>query len=200
MKLVVGIGNPGSQYEDTRHNAGFLLVDRLAGPAGLLRRRWTHGAQTVGVEWARVRLGDVECALVKPHTFVNRTGAAVRAAFERYDVAAGDLLVVSDDVHLELGRLRLRGAGSAGGHNGLKSVIEALGTEEFARLRLGVGPAPGGSGSLAEHVLGPFTDSERQIFDRTLEAASRVCERWVREGLQAAQDEWSRWTSTPNEE
>ena len=152
MKIVVGIGNPGRRYERTRHNLGFQVVDRLAAEHGLevSRRRFD----------ARVGEGQIEARrvlLVKPQTYVNLTGSAVAPLLRWHRSSTEDLLVVCDDLNLEPGKLRLRRRGASGGHNGLQSVIECLGTEEFARLRIGIGR---GDDAVA-HVLGAFAPGER---------------------------------------
>lgn len=160
MKYILGIGNPGKSYENTRHNVGFRLVDRM-------------------VREDRVGKG---LTVVKPETYVNKTGDYVR--FRK--IPAHDLLVVCDDVNLPLGTLRLRAKGSSGGHNGLKSVIEALGSQEFARLRIGVGGEKMPK-DLAEYVLAPFTRAETMSLDKILSRASQVCETWFKDGLAEAQ-------------
>jgi len=140
MKMVVGLGNPGREYQHTRHNAGFDVLDELA-------RR--HGGEFRGslrfkAETAEVRIGAVNVLLVKPTTFMNASGEAVGPLMRKRGITAVDLVVVVDDVDLELGRLRIRGKGSPGGHNGLKSIEAALGSDEYARVRVGVGRPKGG--------------------------------------------------------
>ena len=136
--VVVGLGNPGPQYSRTRHNVGFWCIDRLAANHSIdIRRR--HRTSLIG----EGTIGDTRVVLAKPRTFVNRSGDAVRYLLARYRVSPGDVLIVCDDVALDPGKIRLRPSGSAGGHNGLKSIIEALGTQQFARLRRGDRPAGG---------------------------------------------------------
>ncbi len=161
MKFVVGIGNPGGEYRDTRHNAGFRVVDALK----------------------KTRLARVK--LLKPATYVNRTGPAVREALKGHKLTPLDVLIVCDDVHLPLGKLRLRGRGSSGGHKGLASVIEALETEEFARLRVGVGKEPLPK-DLARYVLEVFSKADEKALPEILEKAVKVCRAWAEEGLDAA--------------
>ena len=140
-KIVVGLGNPGSRYEKTRHNIGWLVLDRLADRVGAGGRVKSKDAAAS----VRGRLGDDELILVKPMTYMNLSGVAVRKVLARERVPMADLLVVVDDMALPFGKLRLRERGSAGGHNGLRSIIGEMGTEDFARLRVGIGSAEGGS-------------------------------------------------------
>jgi PTH1 family peptidyl-tRNA hydrolase len=135
MKLIVGLGNPGAQYEWTRHNCGFLVIDELARRAGRELRTKECQARTL-----RARIGEVEALLAKPQTFMNLSGAAVAALLAKYAAAPAALIVISDELALPFGRIRIRRGGSAGGHNGLKSIIAQLGTTEFPRVRLGIQP------------------------------------------------------------
>ena len=157
-KIVVGLGNPGSRYEKSRHNAGWMVLDRLAERSGSVgRTRARDGAASV-----RGRLEDMDLLLVKPTTYMNLSGPAVRKVLAREGVALPDLLVVVDDLALTFGRLRMRERGSDGGHNGLRSIIDEMGTQAFARLRVGIGrPARGA----VEHVLGDFSATERDRLD-----------------------------------
>ena len=140
MKLIVGLGNPGREYRETRHNVGFMVVDEIARRHQLT---WAMAPSQVPDAFVAKRFGAEPVLLAKPLTFMNRSGDAVAALARYYDVAPTDLLVVVDEAALPFGRLRARARGSAGGHNGLKSVIERLGTTEFPRLRLGVGRGDG---------------------------------------------------------
>src|SRR5687767_5663461 len=150
MKIVVGLGNPGKQYEHTRHNVGWMVLDRLAERAGWVgHARARDAAATV-----YGRYNGLDLMLVKPTTYMNLSGVAVRKVLARERAPLGDLLVVVDDFALPLGRLRLREQGSAGGHNGLRSIIGEMGSQSFARLRVGIGePSRGAS----DHVLSRFT-------------------------------------------
>ena len=175
MRAVVGLGNPGPEYAATRHNAGFLLADALAA-------RWGFPAFRRG-ERARITdgtVGGVPVQLLKPTTYMNRSGAALASL--RADPAfqpAADLLVLVDDFQIPCGTFRLRAEGSAGGHNGLKSVEGALQSQQYARLRIGVGPLPEGTGDWSEYVLAPFSPDQRaQIDELTPEMATAV-ERWL---------------------
>ena len=154
--LVVGLGNPGWEYEKTRHNVGFRVIDELC---ARFRKELSPGKGDYA--FALASAGGKDIVLVKPLTFMNNSGVAVVDALEKFGMSVGELLVVSDDFALPLGTLRLREAGSDGGHNGLSSVIYQLGTEQFARLRCGIGKesAPAGE-ERAEFVLAPFDDEE----------------------------------------
>ena len=155
MWVVVGLGNPGREYANTRHNIGFMVVDELARRAGVRLRRGRGDFDA-----AEARLGATKVWLLQPLTYVNRTGRALTQFGPATGLVPAELLAVVDDVALPFGRLRLRPGGSAGGHNGLKSMVEALGTQSFPRLRLGVG-APPGEVDLSDHVLGRFSSDER---------------------------------------
>jgi PTH1 family peptidyl-tRNA hydrolase len=178
----VGLGNPGPEYDDTRHNAGFRLADHLA-------TRWRFGPFRRG-ERAREAEGTWAghaARILKPQTYMNRSGAALAPLRARSDFdPAADLLVLVDDVALPLGRFRLRGAGSAGGHNGLKSIEGALQRQDYARLRIGVGPTPPGLDDLADFVLGSFSPEERRQLDELLDPMADAVECWLDEGIERA--------------
>ena len=154
MKVVIGLGNPGSQYERTRHNIGWMVLDRLADRAGLSGRQKSRDASVT----VRGRYQDLDLALVKPTTYMNLSGVAVRKVLARDHVPLEDMLVVVDDFDLPLGRLRLREEGSAGTHNGLRSIVAEMGTQKFPRLRVGIG---GHGGSAIDHVLSAFAADEQ---------------------------------------
>ncbi len=168
MKLFCGLGNPGDSYRGTRHNIGFEVIDRLdvAGAAevtGATYRGWRIGAD------------DREILVIKPATFVNRSGLAVIEAATAIDAAPEEIFVITDDYHLPLGALRIRKTGTAGGHNGLQSIIDVLGTADFPRLRLGIGPLPDRAEAdrsrIPEFVLGRFEPEEEEIIDRMCDRA-----------------------------
>ncbi len=168
LQLLVGLGNPGPRYSLTRHNVGFLVLEQMAAEAGQSFRQQSklHGLV------ADVGLGSERLRLLMPQTFMNESGRSVRAALDWFGLRADQLLVIVDDMDLPLGRLRLRSSGSAGGHNGLRSLIQHLGTQEFARLRVGIG-APAGDPAdrktrTVGHVLGPFSASEQPILAQVL--------------------------------
>jgi peptidyl-tRNA hydrolase, PTH1 family len=185
MKLVVGLGNPGSKYEDTRHNVGFDVADELA-------RRWSY-------EKARRRfsglLGDgsirgERVLLLEPTTYMNLSGTSVREAATFFKIALENVLVISDDMALPLGRVRLRPGGSAGGHNGLASIVQELGSENWSRLRIGIGQVSGER--MVGHVLGTFSAEERPVIEQAVRTAADAVECWVAEGIDAAMTKFNR--------
>lgn len=191
MKVIVGLGNPGKEYEHTRHNAGWWLIDHLAG-------RWQFDGWKKDGQ-AKVAQGHLTGAreivrLVKPQTFMNLSGGVlVQYARRPFWAAATDLLVLVDDVAIPSGTWRLRAEGGAGGHNGLKSIQQALGTQQYARLRIGVGDperAPGGS--LTDYVLGAVGKRESAAIRETFPTIEDVVEAWVRTGIKGALDVQSR--------
>jgi PTH1 family peptidyl-tRNA hydrolase len=179
MKLIVGLGNPGSEYRDTRHNVGFTVVDELQRRYGL---EWALAPSQVPDAFVAKRYGAVPLLLAKPLTFMNRSGEAVGALGRYYGIAPADLLVVVDEVALPFGRLRARAQGSAGGHNGLKSVIQGLGTTEFPRLRLGVGRGDDRR-DLSDHVLSRFGADERVALESFIMRAADAAEMFAAEGI-----------------
>jgi len=191
MKLIVGLGNPGREYERTRHNVGWWVVDHLADVWHL--GAWRHDGQALAVSG---RLGAAHVRLVKPLTFMNLSGAALVPYLGRptFD-AATDLLVVVDDVALPVGRMRLRAHGSAGGHNGLKSIEHALGSREYPRLRIGVGPNEERKGiypNLADFVLAPFARDEREDILALMPRMTELVETWLSEGIEKAMNLYNR--------
>ena len=186
MKIVVGLGNPGGQYEGTRHNVGWMVLDRLAERAGWSGRAKARDAAAV----VRGRHDGLELVLVKPTTYMNLSGVAVRKALARERAPLTDMLVVVDDFALPLGRLRLREQGSAGSHNGLRSIIGELGNQKFARLRVGIGEP---SRDARDHVLSRFRADEQALLDEVLEAAADAVQDWAREGPARAANRWNSW-------
>ena len=186
MKIVVGLGNPGKRYEQTRHNVGWMVLDRLADRAGWAGGKERDAAQ---VTWGRYR--GLDLMLVKPLTFMNESGLAVRKVLARERAPLEDLLVVVDDFALPFGRLRFREAGSAGSHNGLRSIIGELGSQKFARLRVGIGEP---DRHARDHVLSVFRPDERQQLDAVIDAAADAVEDWAREGANRAATRWNPWT------
>jgi len=183
---VVGLGNPGPRYRDTYHNVGFEVVDELARRHGA-----DFGNAPADALLARPRRLADDVLLAKPLTFMNLSGRAVGALARYYRVDAGDVLVVVDDVNLPAGRLRLRGQGSAGGHNGLASIIEGLGTDAFPRLRVGVGRGDPRR-ELADHVLGRIPPEERQVLREAVDRAADAVETFLARGLEAAMNEYNK--------
>ena len=186
MKLVVGLGNPGSRYAGTRHNVGFDVLDLLAS-----RHRFDWEAAPRGIEALAGRWRASDVVLAKPLSFMNLSGGVVVGLLQFFKIEAEDLLVVTDDVNLELGRLRARASGSAGGHNGLKSIIEALGGGDFARLRVGVGRGEARR-DLADHVLARFDAAERDAVAEAVGRAADAAELFVTDGIAPAMNRFNR--------
>ena len=187
MKLIVGLGNPGREYRDTRHNVGFLVVDELARRHQLAL---TMAPSQVPETFVAKRYGPEPLLVAKPLTFMNRSGDAVAALIRYYDVDVADLLVVVDEAALPFGRLRARIRGSGGGHNGLKSTIERLGTTEFARLRLGVGRGDPRR-DLADHVLAKFEPGERAELEGFITLAADAAEMFAVEGIEKVMNRYN---------
>ncbi|HMP89177.1 MAG TPA: aminoacyl-tRNA hydrolase [Kiritimatiellia bacterium] len=186
MKLIVGLGNPGREYDSTPHNAGFEVIDRIAADAGIrLKKSWRFP-----LESAEMNVAGTNVLLVKPRTFMNRSGDAVAPLMRKKGVAPADVLVLVDDVELPLGALRLRAKGSAGSHNGLKSLIERLGTTEFARLRIGVGPAPTGR-DMVSFVLGKYAPEVKDKVSETFGRAAEAVNVWVADGMDKAMNKFN---------
>ena len=169
--LLVGLGNPGAEYTVTRHNAGFLFIDYLAAALGTTVTRARFKA-LVG----EASIGGVRVLLMKPETYMNLSGEAVREAAAFYHIEPDHVIVICDDVTLDVGRLRVRGKGSDGGHNGIKSLIKELGTDGFSRVRVGVGKKPHPDFDLADWVLSTFTKAEQEILQKLFPAARRGVE------------------------
>jgi len=181
MKLIVGLGNPGAEYEATRHNLGFMLIDRLLARGGGRRYRDETNAKV-----AEVTLADERVVLVKPQTFMNLSGDAVRPLLARYGEAnAANLIVASDEAALPFGMIRVRPRGSAGGQKGLKSIIERLGSQEFARIRLGVKPDHPVR-DLASFVLSPIPRRDRDVLETMLDRAADAVEVVLTDGVERA--------------
>jgi peptidyl-tRNA hydrolase, PTH1 family len=178
-KIVVGLGNPGEQYAKTRHNIGWMVLDRIADRAGWSGRGRTRDASSI----AGGRYRGLDVVLVKPMTYMNDSGLAVRKVLARERAPLSEMLVVVDDFALPFGKLRFREGGGPGGHNGLRSIIGELGTEGFSRLRVGIGEPGGG---FRDHVLSTFAPAERQRLDELLDAAADAVEAWAREGTSRA--------------
>lgn len=181
MKVICGLGNPGERFRFTRHNVGFRVVDLLADRWGLTGQ----GRLRDGAALLEARLPEPmgRVLLVKPMKYMNLSGGPLRAALRQTDIEVErHLLVIADDIDLPLGRVRLRRSGSAGGHNGLRDIIATLGTQEFGRLRIGVGRA----GEAASHVLATFKPAERELADEMVQVGADAAERWLRDGIDEA--------------
>jgi peptidyl-tRNA hydrolase, PTH1 family len=183
MKLIVGLGNPGDEYRETRHNVGFMVVDTIAKRHGLDWR--TRGSMAFAK-----RFGANEFLLAKPQTFMNLSGFAVADFAAYYNVDLGDVLVVVDEVDLPLGRLRARARGSAGTHNGMKSIVEQLGTTDFARLRVGTGRGDRRR-DLADYVLARFEPAERAALDEVITRAADAAEMFAVEGIEKVMNQYN---------
>ncbi len=189
MKLIVGLGNPGKAYTNTRHNIGFLTVQRLAEVFGG-RFHPAHEGMA-----AKVIIDGCSCLLLMPMTMMNNSGVSVRAVAARSGIPSSEILVVYDDMALGFGTLRIRPSGSAGGHNGVKSIIAQMGTQEFARLRMGVSKAPQGVDA-ADYVLAKFTSAEQKALADFINTASLAVHSWVTQGVEAAMNEYNGNTTT----
>lgn len=185
MKIIVGLGNPGRKYAKTRHNVGFMAASALADKHGI-RLNTKSFNSLIG----RGRILGEEVAIALPQTYMNRSGEAVRAILSRKKTELCDLLVVCDDVNLALGIVRIRAGGSAGGHNGLASIIEYLGSDSFARLRVGIGKDVE-SADLSGYVLSVFKKAEEAVLDEAVETSVDCCETWINEGVEGAANQFN---------
>jgi len=193
MKLVVGLGNPGREYVGTRHNIGFEVVDRLAEKLGWVRlgefdrmaRSKFDGLALDGPVSENDKL-----LLLKPVTYMNLSGRAVQAAMGFYQATPADVMIVLDDLALACGRLRLRGGGSSGGHNGLKDIERALATQDYPRLRLGIDPPPPPIAG-KDYVLGKFSSEQRKLIDPAIVRATGAILTWIDKGINAAMNQFN---------
>ena len=185
MKLVVGLGNPGRKYTATRHNVGFRVIDELAVRFGLGRSRNRFDAEVI-----EAVLNGTQALLLRPQTYMNRSGSCVLAARDFYKLEYEELLVVCDDFNLPLAKLRVRPQGSAGGQKGLQDIIRCLGTERFARLRIGIGPLPE-EWETVDFVLSKFTEGEREPIDAAIVRAADAVVTWARDGLENCMNQFN---------
>lgn len=176
MKIIVGLGNPGKKYEGTRHNVGFEVLKLMAEKAMAEAPRSKFDSLV-----SEAMLGGQRTLLVWPQTYMNRSGLAARQAVGFYKASLEDLLVICDDFHLDVGRIRMRAKGSSGGQNGLKDIANQLGSEQYCRLRIGVGPAPSGRDT-ADFVLGRFAAKDKELVDVSLHDAAAATECWATHG------------------
>ena len=186
LHLIVGLGNPGAEYARTRHNAGFLLADRLA---ERWKASWTF-EKKFNARVARAERDGGRVFLCEPETFMNSSGEAVAAVSAFYRIPVKGLMVAVDDADLPLGELRLRPGGSSGGHHGLESIEQHLGTREYARLRIGIGRQDGGR-EITGHVLGRFNSTETALVDKVLNVAADQVETWLAAGIQTAMSQFN---------
>ena len=175
MKLIVGLGNPGFKYSKTRHNVGFQVVNRLASSYEYSSLQKCEAIIGEG------RIQHKEVILAQPLTYMNKSGKAVRCLVKKYNLDLDDILIIYDDLNLEVGRIRLRTSGSSGGHNGMKSIINQLSSNDFSRLRVGIGRPEYGF-DVANYVLSKFTPEEKEIMDKTLDAAIKAVESFIKFG------------------
>lgn len=185
MICVIGLGNPGLKYRNTRHNAGFRVIDLLAKQYGIPMKNTKFEAKA-----GQGMLDGKKVMLVKPQTYMNASGYAVDAILDYFSIPVGDLIVLVDDMDLPLGSLRIRDRGSAGGHNGLKSIISYLKSENFLRVRIGIGK-PEGEKGVVPHVLGKFRGEEAEVAGETFERCAQAVDCLIREGIQAAQSKYN---------
>jgi peptidyl-tRNA hydrolase, PTH1 family len=193
MKAIVGLGNPGRPYRETRHNVGFRVVEEIARRHDLT---WSMAPSNVPETMVAKKYGAEPVLLVKPITFMNLSGDAVAAMARYYDLAAGDLLIVYDEAALPFGRLRARARGSAAGHNGVKSIVERLGTLEVPRLRLGVGRGDGRR-DLADHVLAKFEPDEQSELESFITRAADAAEMFAVEGIVKVMNQYNPDATVP---
>ncbi|MEK6676587.1 MAG: aminoacyl-tRNA hydrolase [Planctomycetota bacterium] len=189
MKLIFGLGNPGAQYVDTRHNLGFKVVDELAKRCGV-----SLAGEKFHARLAATELQGERVVLLRPTTFMNRSGDSVVAAGRFYKIGLEDFIVIADDLALPVGRLRMRMKGSAGSHNGLQDVVDRLGTDQWSRLRIGIGAAVGDP---AQYVLSRFCRDEMPVVNRAVLYAADAIESWVHRGAEATM---SRFNGDPPED
>ncbi len=196
MRLIVGLGNPDREYEGTRHNAGFMLIDKLLAkmPKGFEQ---IHTCQSY--VWQGNYAGN-RMLLQKPLTYMNLSGNAVAPLMRSEEIQPGEVLIVHDDMDIPLGHIRIRKGGGPGGHNGIKSLIEQIGTEAFWRVRIGVGHPEEGRSGVIDYVLSPFTEAEKAVFDRTLTGAVDAIILMLRRGPQQAMNEYNSRTWCEEEE
>lgn len=185
MYIIVGLGNPTKEYEGTRHNMGFAAVDALADKIGISVTEKKHKAL-----FGKGVIGGMKVILAKPQTFMNLSGESVRAMADYYKVSPEEIIVIFDDISLDMGQLRVRGKGSAGGHNGIKSIIAHLGTQEFARVRVGVGDKPKNM-DLADYVLGRLSKGEQEVMGDAVRAAADAAVTIIEDGVDTAMNRFN---------
>lgn len=186
MYLIVGLGNPGRDYEKTRHNVGFDTVDEL-----IEEYRIPQSGVKFKAMYGKGMIGSEKVLVAKPLTYMNLSGEAVRGLVDYFKIdVKEELIVIYDDIDLEPGNIRIRAKGSAGGHNGMKNIIQQLGTQEFARVRIGVGAKPKGW-DLADHVLSRFSKEDRSLVEESIEKSCKAVRCFVEEGIDAAMNKYN---------
>lgn len=186
MYIIIGLGNPSREYQATRHNIGFDAITRLSDDYNIPLDFKKHKALC-----GKGYIDGEKVLLAEPQTFMNRSGESVRELVDFYKVSPGEIIVIYDDISLAVGQLRLRGKGSAGGHNGMKSIISHLGTQEFARIKVGVGDKPKGW-DLADYVLGHFSNEEQPVIRDALKKTSDAAKTIIKDGMEAAMNIYNR--------
>lgn len=185
--IVAGLGNPGLQYEKTRHNVGFRAIDCLCNNIGVKCDRSKFKSL-----YTFATIGDSRVLILKPQTYMNNSGEAVTAAMSFYKIPTGNVIVVSDDVSLDVGRLRIRAKGSAGGHNGLKDIIELSGSEDFPRVKIGCGKKPHPDYDMKDWVLGKFPKEEEKLIEEIIKAAADAVECIIKTDVSTAMNRYNR--------
>jgi len=196
LHLIVGLGNPGADYTRTRHNAGFLVVEELARRASA---SWSLETK-FDARVARIDRDERRILFAEPQTFMNASGEAVGALVNFYRVPVARLLVVTDDADLPLGEIRLRAKGSSGGHHGLESIEQHLGSREFARLKIGIGRTKDGRREITNYVLGKFSADEKKLLEKVLQRAADQAECWVADGIEKAMNRFNGVVDSENKE
>ncbi|SDQ04271.1 peptidyl-tRNA hydrolase [Virgibacillus subterraneus] len=185
MKCIVGLGNPGRKFKKTRHNIGFMVIDELVDRHNWkLKKDKFNGKSTVEF------LGNEKVILLQPQTYMNLSGGSIRPLIDFYNIAVDDVLVIYDDLDLPTGKIRLRQKGSHGGHNGIRSTIEHLGTKEFKRLRIGIG-RPSGQMQVVDYVLGSFPKEKHEAVDSGIQKAADACEAWLEKSFSEVMNEFN---------
>ena len=179
--IIAGLGNPGKEYEETRHNAGFLAIDHMAEKLGVKINRAKYEALI-----AEAKIGEKTVLLMKPQTYMNSSGTSISAAADFYKIPAENVIVLCDDITQKPGKIRIRKSGSAGGHNGLKSIIQWLGTDKFPRVRIGVGEKPNPEYDLADWVLGKFPVEDKKALASRFDDVKGACEQIIAGNLERA--------------
>ena len=185
MYIIAGLGNPGKKYENTRHNLGFLTLDRIADKLGVeVKKKKFNSLVGEG------RIGSEKIILLKPQTFMNNSGLAIKEAVDYYSIDDTNLMVIYDDFDIPIGRIRIRKSGSSGTHNGMRSIVDHLGSREFPRIRIGIGSDS--SGELMDYVLGSISKREQELLTDAIERASSSAICYVDEGIDIAMNRYNR--------
>ncbi|MBP1970356.1 PTH1 family peptidyl-tRNA hydrolase [Virgibacillus natechei] len=185
MKCIVGLGNPGKKYKDTRHNVGFMVIEEL-----LNRHQWDLNKKKFNGKYAMEHLQGEKVLLLQPHTYMNLSGQSIRPLMDYYNMDVDDVLVMYDDLDLPPGKIRLRQKGGHGGHNGIRSSIDHLGTKEFKRLRIGIG-RPTTSIPVVDYVLGSFTKEQQEDVEHSIKVAADACEYWLQNPFLEVMNEYN---------